>query len=338
MGAFGCRLWDPFASIRPERAWLKWPALYDERFMPQRLSFLALNRVLASLDAIRNGRALYALLFTFCVAGLLLAMAESALVRADAVAGMSWGGLALAVTFFGVNATGLLLMDQAQGRAIREVGEAFGAALRCAYRSILSLLLLALPAAALMLTLLGLLWAVQWPVIGVPLFGLLVPVGVVLVGLLAFSTVVLVGPLTGPAVWSGEGVLATVRMLARLWRRDLPEATMLMAAVLLLTGGVSAAVSFVVLSGARVMALLSVWVAGVDVPAQQLMAGLFGYGLRSLGASGAPAAGSPMGMAALVGGGVVFAIALVLPSLVYLRGCCAVYLALSEAPATDPAL
>jgi hypothetical protein len=40
--------------------------------------------------------------------------------------------------------------------------------------------------------------------------------------------------------------------------------------------------------------------------------------------------GGALGTAALVGGGVVFAIALVLPTLVWLRGCCAVYLAVTE--------
>ena len=43
-----------------------------------------------------------------------------------------------------------------------------------------------------------------------------------------------------------------------------------------------------------------------------------------------PLEGGSLGLAALIGGGVVFAIALVLPTLVWLRGCCAVYLAVTE--------
>jgi hypothetical protein len=53
------------------------------------------------------------------------------------------------------------------------------------------------------------------------------------------------------------------------------------------------------------------------------MAGLFGRG-----AAGALA--SPHAAAALVGEGFVFALALVLPGLVYLRATCAVYLAMCE--------
>ena len=103
-----------------------------------------------------------------------------------------------------------------------------------------------------------------------------------------------------------------------------------MAAVSLLTAGVATLVTFVVMSGGRVIAQLGVSVVGVDVPAQQLMAGLFGYGLRSLGAAGAPSGSSAHAAAALVGGGAVFALALVLPGLVYLRGTCSVYLAMRD--------
>jgi hypothetical protein len=101
-----------------------------------------------------------------------------------------------------------------------------------------------------------------------------------------------------------------------------------MAAVSLLTGAVGALVTFTVMAGGRIVSFLGVTVVGVDVPAQQLMAGLFGYGLRSLGAAGAPAGSTGHAAAALVGGGVVFALALVLPGLVYLRGTCSVYLAM----------
>lgn len=300
--------------------------------MPQKLSLPALNRVLASLDAARNGPALYALLSTFCIAGLLLAMAESALARDDGLWGSIWAGLALTVAFYGVNTTGLLLMDQARERPVRDVQDALRDALLSAHRVLLSLLVVLALFALLLAGLMGLLWATRVPWLGAPLFALTVPLGVLLLGLAGLAGAVLIGPLTGPSVWAGQPVGATLRLLWRQGRGGLLDAAVLMAAVLLLTGLVSAVVSFVVIGGGRALALLAVWGAGIELPPQQLMAGLFGYGLRSLGAAGAPVAGTPLGMAALVGGGVVFALALVLPGLVYLRGCCAVYLALREAP------
>jgi len=296
--------------------------------MQAKISLHTLNRVLNSLEAVRNGRALWALLATFCTAGLLLAMAESSLARADGPWGVIWAGLALTVAFYGINTTGLLVMDQALGRPVRDVQDAFTDALGSAHRVLLTLLVVVLGAGIAFGLLLGLLWLVRLPVVGTPLFGLLVPVGVVAMGLLSFSVAVLVGPLTGPSIWAGQGVRATLALLWRQWRGGLLDVALLMAAVLVLTALVSAIVTFVVMTGGRAMALLAVWVVGIDLPPQQLMAGLFGYGLRSLGAAGAPVAGTPLGMAAVLGGGLVFALALVLPGLVYLGGCCAVYLSL----------
>lgn len=298
--------------------------------MVRTLNLRALERVLAALDAPRNGAALFALLATLSMAGLLLATTESALARDDGLWGGIWSGLALAVTFFGVNTTGILLMDQARGRPVREVEDAFKEALLRSHKVLVSLAIVlfvvALPFAALM----GLLLLVRQPWIGAPLFGALVPLGVTGCGLFALTVIVIVGPLTGPSIWAGNTARATARMCWRQFRHGLVDAAGLMLAVIALTGAVTAAISFVVLSGARVMALLSVWWVGIDLPPQQLMAGLFGYGLRALGAAGAPVAASQLGAAALIGGGVVFALALALPTLVYFRGCCAVYLALHE--------
>lgn len=306
--------------------------------MSQTLSLHALNRVLASIDAPRNGRALYALLSAFCLAGLMLASAESALAKANTAIGVIWAVGGLLTAFVGVNTTGLLLMDQARGRKVREVADAFHDALRSAPRVLLTLLLvlstLGLAAAALI----ALLYSARLPAVGPALFALLVPLSVTALGVMAFSGLVLIGPLTGPSIWSGKTPLQTARMLARQLRHGPLEAGALMMAVFLMTALVSAAVSFVVVSGGRALALLMVWLIGIDVPAQQLIAGLFGYGLRSLGASGAPVATTPLAIAAQTGGGVVFAVALVLPTLVYLRGCCAVYLALQDTPGDDAAL
>jgi hypothetical protein len=298
--------------------------------MSSKLAPQALSRILASLDAFRNGPAFYALITSFCFGGLLLAMAESALARGDSGWGVVWAVVGVVVAFVGVNATGLLLMDQALARPVRDVVDAMFDALRIVHRVLGCLLIVLMAAAVVVGALLALLWAARLTWVGAPLFALTVPLGVLTLGAIALACLVLVGPLTGPSVWTGHSAPATAAMLWRQLRHRLPEAALLMAAVLALTGAVTAATSFVVLSGGRALALLAVWGAGVDVPAQQLTAGLFGYGLRSLGAAGAPVAATPLGAAALVGGGVVFVLALVLPTLVYLRGCCAVYLALQD--------
>ncbi|MBC8055283.1 MAG: hypothetical protein H7Y61_01755 [Rhizobiales bacterium] len=296
----------------------------------------ALRQVLRSVDAVRNTRALFLLLGTFATAGLLLAMAESSLARGG---GWWWplqAGAALFVAFYGGNAAGILVMDDARGRPIREVAEALRAALASAHRLLLALIVVFAAYAVAAGLLLALLWlsrvAVSGAWLGPVLFGLAVPVGVLAVGLAALSLLAVVVPLAAPAVWSGAGVSEVVRSLARMIRLRLLTVALLMAVVSLLSAGMGVLATFVVAVGGRVVAELGVRVVGVDVPAQQLMAGLFGYGLRSLGAAGAPSGSTGHAAAALVGGGVVFALALLLPGLVYLRGTCAVYLAMTEAP------
>ena len=142
----------------------------------------ALARVLASIDAPRNLRALYALLAAFCFAGLLLAMARSAVARDQSALSALWMGLALAVAFFGVNATGLMLMDQARGLPVRDPQDALADALRSGHRVLLSLLACLALAAAGVAVLAALLWATRWPWVGAPLLAVVLPAGVLLLG------------------------------------------------------------------------------------------------------------------------------------------------------------
>lgn len=302
--------------------------------MAHRSPLEALNIVLSSVDAVRNLRALYVLLLTFSVAGLLTAMAEGSLAQGATQVGAVEAAAALFAAFYGGNAAGILVMDDARGVEVRDIADAIRTSLLTAHRLILALLVMLSLYAALGALLYGLLWlcraSVTGPLIGPMLFGAVVPLGVVGVGLALLSLVAVVVPLAAPAVWAGTGVMSVVHQLFGWVRQRLLTVALLMAAVSLLAGAVGALVTFAVVAGGRVIALLGVTVVGVDVPAQQLMAGLFGYGLRSLGAAGAPTGSTGHAAAALVGGGVVFALALVLPGLVYLRGTCAVYLAMRD--------
>ena len=299
---------------------------------PATLPIGALSAVLAGLDSLRNVRALAVLLGSFATSGLLLAMAQAALAQGAGWWGPIEAGAALTVAFYGGNAAGLLVMDEACGRPVREIGTAVRDALASAHRLIAALLLLLAAAAVIAGAMVGLLWlsrlSVAGPVLGPVLFGVLVPLAVLTFGLLLLALLAVVVPLAAPAVWSGAGVAAVVRGLLRLIRQRLLVVALLMAAVGLLAAAVGALASFVVMAGGRVLAELAVAVVGVDVPTDQLMAGLSGYGLRSQGAIGAPVAATAHGAAALIGGGVVFALGLVLPGLIYLRGACAVYLVL----------
>ena len=294
----------------------------------------ALGDVVASAQALHNGRAFAVLLTTFAAAGLLVAGAGSALARGGSWSAPLQAGAALLVAFYGGNAAGILSMDAARGRPVRDIPAALLASLRCAHRLLLALGVVFAGAAVGAGLLYALLWAsreaVSGAVLGPLIFGLAVPVGVLAVGLAALALFAVVVPLAAPAVWSGARPWQVVRSLVSVVRRRLPSALVLMAALGALTAGIGAAATGVVMVGGRVVSELGVAVVGIDVPARQLMAGLFGYGLRTLGSVGVPQGSSGHAAAAWVGGGVVFAIALLLPTLVYLRGTCAVYLALAE--------
>lgn len=293
----------------------------------------ALNAVLQSIESVRNARALYLLMLAFAGAGLLMTMATSALGREAALAAALWVGGAFFVLFYTSNAAGLVLMDEACGRPIRLPAEALRDALGCAHR-LLAVVLIVLAATALLgAVVAALLFAARLPGLGPSLLGLLVPLAVPALGLALVALVALVGPVAAPAVWSGLGVGAVLALLLRQVRQRFAHALMLSAAVSLLTAAVAALVSVVVLAGGRALLALAVWGAGIELAPQPFLAALFGQGLRL--APGAPPL-SAHTSAAITGAGVVFALGLVVPGVVYLRGLCELYLALRRSDGDEP--
>lgn len=294
----------------------------------------ALHSVLLSIDSVRNARAWYLLLLGFTVAGLLLTAVMQALGRDADVTAALLAGAAFFSLFYSSNAAGLVLMDEACGRELRFPREALGDALRCAHRLLIVVACVLAATAALGALVTGLLWACRLPVVGTALLGVLVPVAVPALGLAVVALLALVGPVAAPAVWDGLGVRAVLALLIRQARVRFAQALMLSAAVSLISALVAGLVSFVVLAGGRALLGLALWGAGIELAGQPFLAALFGQGLR--GAPGAPAL-SALNQAAITGAGVVFALGLVVPAVVYLRGLCELYLALRRSDGHDPA-
>ena len=299
--------------------------------VPRRRGFdwwASLGRVLSSVEAVRDGRALYVLLGAFVGAGLALAAARASLGRTELNWAIGQGAAALFVAFYGAQAAGLLLMDRAMGRTPRDVFDALEDALGIGHRTLLALLAMVLVGATLGALLLGLYWLCRLPVIGPWLFLVVVPLTVVVIGFAFTAGAAVVAPLTGPSVWAGASSWQAVRGVWRLIRERLLQAAVLAGALSAVTAVVGAAISLVVLLGGRLMAEASILVLGVDIPPQAFMAGLLGRTVQVGDPSQVPAHALSYISAATAGGGVVFAIALVLPTLVYLRGVCEIYLAL----------
>jgi hypothetical protein len=313
------------------------PSMSEPHFPSSPVSFAhrvdwwrALVRVLASVEAIRDGRAMYVLLASFSGAGLALAYAQASLARGQLPWAIGQGAAALFIAFYGSNAAGLLLMDRAVGRPGRDVVQALEDALGIAHRLLVALVLVLIAAAAMASVVLGLFWLCSLPKVGPWLFVLVVPLTVVVLGLGLVAGASIVGPLAGPSVWAGASSLESPRILWNLIRQQLLQAAVLMASLSEVTGLVGAGASLVVIAGGRIMAQLSIWLLDVDVAPELFMAGLFGHSLRGVPVSNVPAAAVPYISAASIGGGVVFALGLVLPTLVYLRGVCEIYVTLRE--------
>jgi len=293
----------------------------------------ALNSVLQSIESVRNASALYLLMLAFASSGLMLTLAQRAMASESGLLTALWAGAAFFVLFYGSNAAGLVLMDEALGRPGRHPADALRDALRVAHRLLLVVACVLAGVALLGAGVLGLLFAARLPVVGPTLLGLTVPLAVPAIGLVALAMVTLVGPVAAPAVWAGLGVREVLALLARQVRRRFAQAVLLSAAVSLLTAAVAGLVSFVVLTGGRALLGLAVVLADVELAPDPFMAALFGQGLRM--APGAPAL-SAQTSAALTGAGVVFALGLVVPGVVYLRGLCELYLALRRLDGDDP--
>lgn len=303
---------------------------------PGEQTWRAIARVLRCLDAVRDGRIWYVLLSTFAASGLLLAMAQSAFAKEQNAWGAVQGGLALFTAFYGANAAGWLTMQSARGLDDATVDQALRTALTRAHRLLLMLPLLLALAALLGGVLALLLWACRLPVVGPLVYTLVVPLGVVAVGGAALAATAVLIPLSAPAIWAGLTSWQTLRWLVRVVRQRLAMAAILVSALSLVVGLVGGLVTFIVVMGGQVFTAASSLM-GMEVPREIMLAGLFGYGLRGLQIKNMPPELLPYSHAALIGGGVVFALALVLPALVYLRGVAEVHLILGDSLDGRPA-
>jgi hypothetical protein len=299
---------------------------------PRHLWWRGLSRLLSSLDALTDGRILYTLLTTLATVGLMGATAQTSLLRQDWYWAVAQGSVALFCAFYGAQAAGLQSMDRARGCVARPSGAAWREALRVGHRFLVVMLAGLLVLAVPLLLLLGLFYLCDLPRIGPWLYGLVVPLTVmVLAAVFALGGAVLV-PLAGPAVWAGRGSVQALTQLWRTARWHLLRASVFVLMLTVLVGLLGAVVSALVFVGGRLMAELSVWLLVVDVQPGWLMLGLFGQGVSGAGLAQVPHSALPYILAAKVGGGLVFALAVTVPSLVYLRGVCEIYLLLNATP------
>jgi MFS family permease len=292
-----------------------------------RTSAAGSGSLLDSIDAVRNWRAVVLLLATFVAAVLVMAVGAS-MVRVSAFFPLLFTLLAFGVGFYGVNAAGMMMMDEASGHPSRPIGAAVMSSLATSHRLILVLLMIAAIYLGGVLAFAVLLFVCKIPGIGPLLYTIAFPVGVVVSGIAIFAVPTVVFPLSAPAIWNGATTMAGVSQLLAVARKRLLLVLMLMFAVGLIAGVTGGLIGIILVGGTSFTGILSTAVLGIDAGGSSLTAGLMG-GLLGGGSDFGSDIGSGLtgyATAALLGGGIVYAAAVTLPGLVYLRGASAVYL------------
>ena len=275
--------------------------------------------LLDSVDAIRNWRAVGVLLATFVCMALVVSVGGLLSQVSYFFTGVFMLA-AYAVFFYGANAVGMMMMDEAQGHASRPAAQAISDSLATSHRLILVFLLLAGVYLAGFLALAVVLFICKIPFIGPILYTAVFPIAVVVSGLALFAVPTVIFPLSAPAIWGGARTMECISQLLAIVRKRLVMVLLLMVAVSLIATVVGMLIGAILFTGTAATALVSIPVLG-DMPGVV-------PGLGRTGVAGALMASGNTGhaVAAMIGGGMLIAVAFTLPGMVYLRGASMVYL------------
>lgn len=293
------------------------------------LSTDAFSSMFQAISGLRNRRALLAMLGCL-FAGVLVAGLFSFMAARFGFFFAFLGGLMLFVaSATGVNAAGLLLMDQAKGVPARSLSDAVMGGLLCIPKFIALGLALLLVTLAVFIAVALVYLVCKIPFLGPILFVVVFPLSVVVLGLTLCGLFQCLF-LALPAIWEGSSITHAIAKALAIVRGRLVESMLLLTVV----GFLSMMVGFIV---------FGVLIAGL-IPAAGLMAGILGGdGLASVFAMlpgidhGSYGGGGRRGSsgvghlaAAGIGGGLLWALAVSLVAQVYLLGLNLVYLRVTE--------
>lgn len=278
--------------------------------------------LLDSIDAVRNVHAVALLLATFVAAALIAALASS-VAQESAVLALLFVLIAAAMVFYGLNAVGVMMMDEANGHPSRPIAAAIISSLATSHRLVLVLLIVAalylLGAVALAL----LLFICKVPGLGPFAYTFLFPTGVVVSGIAIFAVPTVIVPLSAPAIWNGASIMGGVSQVIAVARKRLLLVVLLMFGVGLMAGLVGGLVAVILASGTAFTTLVAT---AVVLSGSGGLAGVTPSLLGSFPSGGLSGGLGVYTIPTMVGGGIVYAAALTLPGLVYLRGASGVYL------------
>ena len=298
------------------------------------LSSDAFSSMFQAIGGLRNRRALLAMLGCLfagvVVAGLFAFLAA----RWGYFFAFLGGPLLFVAAATGVNAAGLLLMDQARGVPARSLSDAVMAGLLCIPKLIALGLALLLVTLAVFLVVALVYLVCKTPFLGPILFVAVFPLSVVVLGL-TLCGLFLCLFLALPAIWEGSSITHAIAKALVIVRSRLVESMLLLTVVGLLSLMVGFIVFGVLITGLIPSAGLMAGILGGDGLASVfgMMRG-FGMDEGGYGAGAYSGGGGSGGVAHLgaagIGGGLLWALAVSLVSLVYLLGLNLVYLRVTE--------
>ncbi|MCC6853234.1 MAG: zinc ribbon domain-containing protein [Rubrivivax sp.] len=293
------------------------------------ISATALSSMFQAIAGLRNTRAAVAMLGCFVAAVLFGGLMAALFGRFSAATYLLGGAVALVLAYTGLNAAGVLLMDQARGQPLRATLDALLYGLVCIPKVIVLAIGIALATLGLYLAIALLLFLCKVPWLGPVLFTVVFPLAVIVAGLTAFG-LFFAFALSICAVWDGASISGAIAKAAAILRARLVETVALSLVVGVLASFVGAFVSGVLLFG--------------FFPASAMSAAILGgYDTGGMGSILA-GMGSMMGgyaVAGAVGAGVLWALAATLVLQVGVLGINLIYLRVSEgldATATEQAI
>jgi hypothetical protein len=308
----------------------------------------AISSLFQAIGGLRNRRALLAMAACLIAAVLVGGLSAFALGRTGGLGALLTGLIVLVAVYTGINAAGMLLMDQARGVPLRGLVDALVYGLLCIPKVIVLGIAFFLVALAVFIVLAIVFFVCKIPALGPVLFTVVFPLAVVIAGI-TVSGLALCMFLALPAIWEGATITRAIAQSLSIVRSRLVETFVLMVIVGFLSFFVGLIVFGVLFSGLFPTLGLSASILGGGGGGGMEYGGGMRGGMGGMGGMGP--LGGLMGMmsggggsyaiAGAIGGGVLWAIAATLVSQVWLLGLNLVYLRVSEgldAKATEDAL
>ena len=289
----------------------------------------AFSSMFQAINGLRNRRALAAIVGCMFAGVLLFGLFAFLAARLGFFMGVLGGLCLLVAGATGINAAGMLLMDQARGVPPRPLRDAIVSGVMCIPKFILLGLALFAVSLAVFIAIATVYLVCKIPVLGPMLFVLVFPLSVVVCGL-TLCGLFLCMFLALPAIWEGATITRAIAQAMAIARSRLVEAMLLMAVVWALSVGVGVIVFGVLFTGLMPTIGMTASLLGGEAPGSMLTMLLHRAEVGEMGSDGFGAAGAGYAMAAGIGGGLLWALAGSLLSLVNLLGLNLVYLRVTE--------